>query len=716
MLKAKCGKGMGFRGYCGGLHALIEDQQLLAKNFRADAAALGVLHVGGRWDKESRQYCPKTFFQPIVQAAADGGAKNLYVLLTENFQRRGIPQSGLCGDKDDVLAYLQKYMESPTHPAVYYYSWSPYEADTSVKCFLDLDYHVAEESQEAVMEVVEQTIQTINSALTKSIYGSDDAKIDNEFTKLSIGCAQPRFDEKDSTFKHSFHVTWHNHVFDNMESLKTFLELTFKGSTSPLGEWYDPKVYSRGRALRAPFSRKGDRSTKPPHASESNIIYPHDPMTLGKRTHFHYDTQQFLDFDFSPNPTQQNVHKHSVVIKATNRSVAQIGSTSIDESKFMDTPDYDRSMKMLDFFYPALLNQLVKKIQLHRRDLQRRLGGDGGVPIGSNVRFAKPTYTGKEGCFRIKVIGDTFCQHDAPNHHHSTGDKVAISLNLQQGYYNQLCYACNPRAFELKKYAIFETNNFHVTPFEHGFSSTYLEITGKFGVLLFLWSIGDHIMYHPSFGTTIYVYDDSSRLWVHEHHAIRLLTQMKLFYRQKYNAYCHAATYTKTKALIAGARTEKQAAKIKADFQAFCNKDPTKEVEGKAMMELLVNHYGAAFPDPVDYKNVELNYLPHLVPMNNKQCFDVFTGQCVERTKNMRFTNMLAVSRKESEDDECLEVRKWFLEVSAGRADLAVFLMQLIGYVSTMLVDDRHFYVNHGHGRNGKGVLHKLLKVWALNP
>ena len=127
-------------------------------------------------------------------------------------------------------------------------------------------------------------------------------------------------------------------------------------------------------------------------------------------------------------------------------------------------------------------------------------------------------------------------------------------------------------------------------------------------------------------------------------------------------------------------------------------------------MESLVSNYSSAFPV---YKSDDriLNPDTHLVPMNNGMCFNVFTGETVERTQSMRMTNMLNVSRKDIEDEECMEIRMWFHEVSTDRPLLAKYIQRLVGYAATMLTSDRHFYVNIGTGRNGKGVLHKLLKV-----
>ena len=661
-----------------------------------------MLHVGGAHCKVTsngetfHQYCPNKFGLPIVKAAAEGGALNIAVLMTECNKKRGVPASMLAGDWDDVCAYVHHLMVPIDHPAVYYYHYSPLVPVVPVKCFIDMDLYLDEESDTNSLVTLQEAIDVVLEAL------NDQQPTQNYEHAIVAGV---RGTNKNK-FKHSYHVTFFGHLFQSMEDQKNFMKRLFPED----GSLIDMAVYTNGRKFRTPWTPKGSSSGNDLDA----ILLPIKRVSLEESKWATVDRvfnkTFFEQMDIMPHRDMNSYVIHENITptgKRTNKAPKK--QAYIDDH----SPEYLRSVEVLQFFSP-IMNVLIQHIQTYRRaqlNRSKTAEPNAGVPVFEAIFFETPVYSGMEGTWKVKVKGDTFCEYDYPRHHHSKGDKIALSLNLSSGYYNQLCHACNPTGSELKKHGMFDVNGFHIHPHNEIMSRPLIDINGKHGAVLFLQSLGENVIYHPSFGSTVYVYDELYKLWFHDGEAIGILTKHKNDYKKAYNNYCKNAMFKTTESMIKKQMEKKETKaekKTRADFDLLCSRDPNKDLSGIQFMETLVNNYTSAFPVQTGYA---LNSIPELVPMNDGNCFNVFTGETVPRTQEMRFTNMMNTSRKDIEDDECAEIREWFLEISANRPDLAKYHQRVIGYCMTMLTLDRHFYVNIGLGRNGKGVLHKFLKT-----
>lgn len=692
MLKVQCAEGYGFSGYCGGLHKLVQDLSLKSCHFAKRPTSYGVLHVGCSYAKTERslhQYCPKTFAMPIVNAAYNGGATKLAVFVTESFRKNGRPQAALFGDYEDCLQYLSKHTNNPDHLAIYYYHCDIGGTFPPVKCFLDCDYYEDSADVSVSQKKVEAVMTRVNTKLNETVQnGNNKVAIAGSIRHVEGG------------FKHSYHVTWEGHTFATIEDHKLFMEEAFYGETK---DQYDPSVYSRGRCLRAPFSPKGVKGKN----MLSAILWPvaHENGDFKFATDIVWHRGFFQRMDIIPRGDDYVTHTvKQQSFKKVHR--AQGPTQRVDKS----TSQYQRSEKMLQFFLP-LMYVLIGKIQMHRRFLMSISAATGGcgVPVG-DVSISEPNFSGYEGVWNLVVEGDTFCEYDSPSHYHSKGDKIAISLNFVDGYYNQLCYACRPTGANIKQYNLFDATGISLHPREESLGYPQLDIQSKYGVVLFLQSLKGDVLYHPSFGSTLYVFDPQVCMWVNNQGALSILTKRRNVYRDMYIEYMKNALFQQYFRLKAEAETPEQKKKVLADYQRVCVKDTNKDIQGAAFMENMVSNYSSAFGN-YESTDRDLNKYPHLVPFNNGTCFNVFTGETVPRTKDMRIVNCLNTARKDHEDEECIEIRDWFLEISCGRPELALYIQRVIGYACTHLTADRHFYVNLGVGRNGKGALHRLLKV-----
>ena len=618
------------------------------------------------------------------------------------------PQAGLIGTYDDLLKYVELVVNERGHNGVYYYHWLPHLAVVPVKPHFDMDNFFPSADPTISWPHLDHLINLMDLALNKDLEAPD-----HEFV-VAGSIREATLPGCERRWKHSYHGTFVNHKFASMKAHKQFMVSEvgdMRKEARPAGtpEAYDPSVYSDRHNLRIPWSPKGSRTKKTQVGSE---LIPMRRVAGGGKDekdgweHYlpKFDAVFFRKLDPVPRRPMGEYISHIVEEKTSRAYISPvpIGRDPVGEKK-------KESEDMMAFFRP-LLSIMVEKVQQHRRLLRSGLSGinsASGVPYGKTTTFNEPEWSGREGEWRVKVHGDTFCEHDKPLCYHSSGDKVCLSFNFVNGYYNQLCYACNPRGDELVKYSLFDATGFCIQPYLDS-ATKVIQVPAKHGAVMFLQSISKDVLYHPSFGNSIYVYDKKSALWVNDQRAIQDLTTRKNLYRQSYNTYCKAARVTEFTRMLLTAEDAKQTAKLRKDFEIFYSADPMKDERGSQFMESLVNNYEFALGKEEDYK---FNIFPHLVPMENGDCFNVFTGETVPRTQEMRCTNMMNCSRKVSEDEECETVRAWFLEVAMGRADLCLYLQRLYGYVSTMLAYDRHFYVNLGLGRNGKGVLHKFLKT-----
>ena len=572
MLKTQCESGYGFSGYCGGLKALAQNLHLKQCHFRVRATKHGVLHVGGAYTKTEvtkHQYCPKNFVCPIALTAVNGGATSVAVFVTEPGSKNGCPNAAMVGDYNDLMKYLSIYMSRADHAGVYYYHYMAGDKATPSKCFVDLDFYLPGKEITLSQPKVDTVIDTINTALN-----SDVQEKDTELAMVgSIRVCTPG--KHMGMYKHSFHITWKNHVFASMEEHKIFMKVAFEDVKEDM---YDAAVYTNGRCFRAPFSPKG--------GDETTILWPIDRVYFDGKWEYTFKHNEMFDptlftiMDIVPRSPIDTYTVHTVETKSNVPRVVQAIAAPL--TTLDDHACYTRGQSMLDFFTP-LMPVLIDKIQQNRRQLLLHFHGSdsrAGVPVGDALTFAAPVFTGVEGKWRVKVDGDTFCMHDFPNHYHSTGDKVCLSIDFVNGYYVQLCYACHATGDDLKKFSLFDDTGIFVHPWDDQMSSPILDIQGKHGAILFLQSLTGNVIYHPTFGATIYVYEPQTKLWLNNNEAIQVLTKYKNTYRRQYNDYCKNAAYKKVQYALSMCDTEKKKGAIRSNYKALCTRDPNKDLQG----------------------------------------------------------------------------------------------------------------------------------------
>jgi hypothetical protein len=688
----------GFIGYKGGVDALLADHGSNKKAFQRMAMKkYNVLHVGG--SNTFQQYKYTKFMHPLVQRAVDGGATQLVYLVTEGSQRvcQKIGNAALVGDYSDVCEYVAMLALTKQQHGVYFYQFNPAGVGVpqQAKAFLDFDFvsHQDEPWQVSLTKVLD-AVDIVNAGFETNCDIQRPGE-DIEFDGGVSICYGSR-DIGDYHWKHSYHVTWHKHGFQTQADQGAFMRSQLNKRE------YDNKVYTNGRLMRSPwFGKAGDTSA---------ILYPTtftegDDGEWTKESIGEFDAEIFKSFNITPYAWDKDIIFHTFRAQGVNKPAAIGHKAAILSSD----PD-----PRFDFMEPLLNALILPRIQEHRRrklgNIQRTgVGSLAGVPVSQYKTTQWERSPKFDGQYSIIVTGDTFCEHDTdgktPYYHEK--QKTKIVVDLQHGYYMQMCYTCK---HAVTKYGIFAVNNVEISGYFGSMVPRVLDIIGQKGGPLFLRYYAADMLFNPLHNNQEFVvYDEKTKLWCAENSAYMVVARTHEFAQayRRYRVCVFDANFTFRLAQCDG--DEKKIIKLKAERVALQMIDVVNtntDMLIKGLKTAYKNVFGKFSP-------MKLNTCEQLVPMCDGTCYDVVDDVIVPRTKEMMFTSMLSDTIKDNAlDDECKVIKSWFLEISRGREALSTYLKCIFGLVMTSLDIDRAFYVLCGIlGRNGKTVAFELLEV-----
>lgn len=692
---------LGFTGYKGGPDALLADHggSIRGAFQRTPLKKYNVLHAGG--SNVHKQYKYTKVVHPLVQRAVDGGATQLVYLLTEGSQRicQKTACAALVGDYSDVLKYIHELSMTKEQLGVYFYQFNPAGVGVPqpVKAFLDFDFvSPVDEDWTVSLKKVLDAIDIVNAGFYTncSIQQPEEDFDFNGDTSICYG-SRSVYTDNVAYNKHSYHVTWHKHGFETQADQKKFMEDQLQDRE------YDNKVYTNGRLMRGPFFGKG--------GDKAAILYPttfteDEENNWTKEVVLEFDADIFKSFNITPYAWDIGITFHTCRAQGKSRPAAVGHKAAV----LLNAPD-----PRFDFMEPLLNSLILPRIQQHRRQMlaslqQGGVGLEAGVPVSQYKTTQWERNTQFDGQYSIVVTGDTFCEHDdsgsTPYYH--ARQKTKLVVDLQHGFYKQMCYTC-PHA--PAKYSIFTVNDVLVG--EYGsMSPRVLDIVGQKGGALFLRYYEDDMMFNPLHNNQEFVvYDDKTKLWCAENSTYMVVAKTHDFTRkyQQYRAKVFDANFLFRLGQCEG--NEKKIAKLKAERQALLVigvVHPTADILVKGLKTLYQSVFGK-------FSTMKLNTCNTLVPMRDGTCYDVVNDIIVPRTKDMMFTSMLSDTIKDTTfDDDCKEIKSWFLEVARGRDSLSTYLKRVFGLVMTSLDIDRAFYVLLGIlGRNGKTVAFEILEV-----
>ena len=695
---------MAMNGLDGGIEKLLDRcKKPMIGPWNMEAMDMGVLHVGG--ERGFDQFKPKAFLEPIIKTAVGAGANGLAYVVTEGLQSKN-PDHGCFGDAEKVQKYLAKFTSESKQYGVFYKLFdlsNPKNTKIPVKLYLDFDFKVKKGTPWVeCWEKVAKAIEIVNNAILDNVMvqGEEAVGFDCAYNvcfgerELSVGMA-----------KFSFHVVWEHQGCVNNKQQQNFLAGCLGGKNTE----YDTKVYGTHQLMRTPWCGKG----KNVNAVLLPTTFAREEGKWCKTTvSGEFDVALFEKFDI-------NVKNKAATLLHTCELNSKTGNVSVTGAqKAVKAPQSVETKKFREFFDPLLLDYLLPLIQRHRAQLCRGVKDDGIVTqagvVVENFTTSLMENGNHTGQVKVRVIGDTFCEHDtggsSPHFHHGTQGTLLIDFN--KGWYQQLCYRCGG-AFK-NKYSIFGTDCLQVEGLVHSnFSPKFLKINKKQGMELMLRFFQRILVLNKKKGSSLVVYNEKARIWVVDDSESQTLMTKKNIFVRKYKAYLEAWNRMNyNEAVVNGVKEKKAHVALDRADDKVGGLEPLPSEEGP-LVKALQGAWEMTFGF---YSKVKFNPRKDLVPMNDGNCYEVRTGRVIQRTKDMYFTSQLnACMKHDTLDAECTEIRNWFMEVACERRSLAEYMRRVVGLLMTGMEFDRKFYVNLGKGSNGKSLNLQMLEVTQNN-
>lgn len=521
--------------------------------------------------------------------------------------------------------------------------------------------------------------------------------------------------------KFSFHVHWFNCGIQNINSWKLFLsslteaprKLSWKKTAE--GKWevhpdetkpmMDLAVYSGTRQLfRGPYCGK-----------EGNACSAMKPIKIVKEGET-WKTQELQDYT-----TYTYILMARISVYPGAR-ILMIGFK--DQGTGAPVPMIRqpapgahtvKTSKMAVFVRPLLIAEILPKWQSYRKCILMGTEGVRGavVPV-DNIQIIKDeACTHKTGVWFMAIQGDTFCMKDEQHVHSQNPRCIGLLIDFNKCTISQTCYACKGK---FEEFNFLHTNNRIDIKSDSDSRFTAVSHWGpdpNVHQCLLSYFAASFRLHRQS--QAVYVYDESRRIWKTGVEGNMVVGQLVDKVNVDYNTYIQTykqgvvdrqiAAYSRANPDATQEEAEVAVEKIYTEARKFVQKNNllikiSPEVRSKLMSQL------QSFK--VTFELEHLNPIEHYIPMKNGLYFDVFTGETGEIKKDHYFTSVVNAERTQSKED--LEyIKAWFDEISTGNAEKALTVKLLAGYMFTMLIHDRKFYVIKGSGKNAKGVYKQFI-------
>lgn len=538
-------------------------------------------------------------------------------------------------------------------------------------------------------------------------------------------------------WKYSFHVHWPSLGVENIMDWKRFLlsisdmprKLIWKKegerwlvTTDERISMFDPAVYGGRRQLfRGPFCGKMDNA--------SAVMTPLCPAQ-GPDGRFHAMRRSFTRDEMEKYILQARIARWPTGLVMLNFQITLAGPGSVlspDKEVQHERPPFvvavEKETPMTIFLEPLLRHFILPKWQEKRKRSLLALNAKGAVvPVSNLVISRNVAHPTKPGVRHLTVDGDTFCLMDTDHvHTRARRDVVGISIDFMKATIQQNCHACG-RKSEVFCF-LHQGNQIEITP----------EADSKFTAISHWETLNSPYQfildYFPDLfllqrGTrTVWVYDRANAVWRTDVSGNVIIGQLVDELNSRFLAYLQGykknvvakqihtwgnanqeATRDEIEAFVL--RVHEEARKFMAKNTPFIKVSAT--ARGKMIED--IRSYN------IHREAREMNIFPHLVPMKNKMCVNVFTMETKEMLAEHFFTSCVDAELVGEDTDEVKEILAWFDEISTGDAEKCKYFKRFAGYCFTFLIHDRKFLVCIGCGKNGKGAYKQFIMDISKGP
>lgn len=639
----------------------------------------------------------------------------------------------LLGDDDDIASiwtdlYTYEANIRQWDVAAKAMCWTAMTPGTIYIPYMDLDERGMKDDFDRVWrERVAPTIQCVNRALTSTQGGEYHAKV--FFNTREAG----------ELWKFSFHVHWPKIGVKDINNWKQFLhslpdmprKLEWKQHG---GKWtvqenpripiFDPAVYGGRRQLfRGPFCGK-----------EGNLAAAMTPCTM---------VEEDGKYKFSPRRYDAiEIKKNILLARIARWPSAEITLLSFSEGCIAapsarpahDSDDLPllpevvtaldtKYSKLVEFVMPFFISSILPLWQKRRCSDAALVKGRGAVVPITDLHITKSVPHRERPAVRfMSVSGDSFCYMDDDHVHRRSTTAIGLVVDFANSTIAQTCFACGPDK-PGRKYSFLHANNRIeiATEEESAFTATSFWGATKNACQLLL-DYFSHLFVFQRATRTLWVYDKENCVWrtelggnmivgrlideLNEKHLKYLQCYKEIVIKRQIRAHERAnPDITQEVAELFVATLHDGARKFMADNTPMITMGAG--ARAKVLEDLKSYHVHREIRD--------MNMFPNLIPMKNKKCIDVFTGEIADMEPRHFFTSCVNAEIIPP-GDETVVIDKWFLEISTGDIPKCLYLKRFSAYCFTFLVHDRKFVLGKGNGKNAKGAWKEFIMKISEGP
>ena len=546
-----------------------------------------------------------------------------------------------------------------------------------------------------------------------------------------------RLVHKNQDLKYSAHLVWPDIVFPTTANVKQFVAnvlptllsddkwgstghfRTFMGCTESSDDEvvWDAVVYNDTRLLRGPLQPKlKDRAT----ILELGVYNGHP---IGHITNSDVSKADLSSVWDERNPFCWGLKANAVYEEPANPSPPSSSSSSAPSPLAFD----DQEGVLLATGFPAIYDMLKNvfwpnMMERRREHAQRQFSSADLVTTTAVSTILSPslicTVKNKQVWTEsFTVPGDDMCLCDPRGHHRQNPNgKTSFQINLSSFTVQQNCWVCGIE--KAKTHALAKPSGkvprTLIRPAERqGLYDTIVRSRGRSFPRFFVASIQHDMVHRPTSmdgGQNFFIYCDKPNypIWACESEVVTNILTDRL------DDFIDQLAVDITV--------------IKRHGKDDDDDDDTTEIQFDAAFAKVVEHgnkFKSINPEvPVrahverwSNSDKEMDVCPHLVSLCDTNAFDILTGTIrpIQRDDYITATTKSKLllrrdGKLDLDHPECMEISRWFLDIAAGRPDLALYLKRLCGYSFTHMVFDRKCYVLYGHGSDGKSTLGKFFQ------
>lgn len=521
--------------------------------------------------------------------------------------------------------------------------------------------------------------------------------------------------------KYSFHLHWPELVLCSMSSMAQLahdVALECPPPADANGRWLDNKVYAgKNQLLRTPFCGKmgnGQATLLPISPSKTHT----GPEAHWQFTYRQMETIEEVASIISKSCTCTAFPEKYVEVQLTTDLQLQPQQTVIRHFGLVPPTeeDTDNMESWMGFWKPILTHFVLPHYIALRKKEAAQLGVACTFPDVTTLPLNNiQRLTCYPASFCIPAPGDTFCCYDTgatPHVHSFDSNSISYIVDLNKGCIAQQCQKCRPTTLVWHHFIRTNDLTFQIMSKD----KAVVENTGHVSCTIaaslpsfFLSFFSDVILFQRD-NRSVLAYDDKSGCWVGGSDGNRIILGLVSKLNQLHKTYIvNRCLHQRNHHLTAWTEenpdaTEDEQKKEHKNLTDVCRKaiiksKPLWNLTLAARKDLL----SCLQPDQHVHQVDTMEPHPHLVPLLDKQCLDVYTWTTRTIRPDDYFISVFNGRLLHVHDEQVREFEAWQMQVCCGDREYQEYKLRIMGISLTLFNFDRCFYMPYGPvGRNGK--------------